>query len=90
MKFAITHSGITVTCFGANKKELIKDLDEAIGFVIDQVSVNLIKPKKKKRVVAKKKEQPADSRAAKTEEQKSPGDFQAKIIKKQTTQIKET
>ena len=80
MKFAITHSGITVTCFGANKRELIKDIDDARQFVVDQVSVNLIKPKKKKRVAAKKEEQPADSKATKIEEQKSHGDFQAKII----------
>jgi len=84
MKFAITHSGITVTCFGANKRELIKDIDDARQFVVDQVSVNLIKPKKKKRAPAKKKEQPASPSVDLTDgedtgKSSDPG-FQAKII----------
>lgn len=46
-------SKMTVTCEGMNKKQLVKDLTEALEFVSGGLDVQT--PKKKKRAVRKKK-----------------------------------
>jgi len=58
MKIKVTAAGIVVTCEGADRRGVLKDLAYGYKFVNDNLDVNTQKPKAKKRKAAKKAMQP--------------------------------